>query len=84
MNRCELSNWCLHLTEKYSFDLDVAVIFFWQVWSEGHVPLGATHLRSPFAEAVAATLGVHFARALVGFEQRNGPRFLVTCTILLF
>ncbi|KAG7386853.1 hypothetical protein PHYPSEUDO_015163 [Phytophthora pseudosyringae] len=43
-----------------------------EIWSPAHVPSGAVHLRLPRMDAVAESLGIDFAPAVVGFEVRNG------------
>ncbi|KAE8974119.1 hypothetical protein PR003_g27025 [Phytophthora rubi] len=43
-----------------------------EVWSPAHVPRGAVHLRLPRIDAIAESLGIDFAPAVVGFEVRNG------------
>lgn len=42
------------------------------VWSEKCLPLGTVHLKLPRAAAIAKTLGIDSAPAMVGFEFRNG------------
>lgn len=49
-----------------------------EIWSPAHVPRGAVHLQLPRIDAVAESLGIDFAPAVVGFEMRNGrtmPKF---------
>ncbi|KAG6942007.1 hypothetical protein JG688_00018360 [Phytophthora aleatoria] len=43
-----------------------------EVWSPAHVPRGAVHLHLPRIDAIAESLGIDFAPAVVGFEVRNG------------
>lgn len=43
-----------------------------EVWSEKCLPHGTVHLRLPRIFAVAKTLGIDYASAMVGFEFRNG------------
>ncbi|GMF48090.1 unnamed protein product [Phytophthora fragariaefolia] len=43
-----------------------------EIWSAAHVPRGAVHLRLPRIDAIAESLGVDFAPAVVGFEVRDG------------
>ncbi|GMF13401.1 unnamed protein product [Phytophthora lilii] len=43
-----------------------------EIWSPAHVPRGAVHLRLPRIDAIAESLGIDFAPAVVGFEVRNG------------
>uniref|UniRef100_A0AAV1U6Y8 Uncharacterized protein n=1 Tax=Peronospora matthiolae TaxID=2874970 RepID=A0AAV1U6Y8_9STRA len=43
-----------------------------EIWSPAHVPRGAVHLELPRIDAIAESLGVDFAPAVVGFEVRNG------------
>lgn len=43
-----------------------------EVWSPAHIPRDAVHLRLPRIDAIAESLGIDFASAVVGFEVRNG------------
>ncbi|KAL4130111.1 hypothetical protein PRIC2_006117 [Phytophthora ramorum] len=43
-----------------------------EIWSPAHVPRGAVHIRLPRMDAIAESLGIDFAPAVVGFEVRNG------------
>ncbi|KAG3111905.1 hypothetical protein PI124_g9476 [Phytophthora idaei] len=43
-----------------------------EVWSPAHVPRGAVHLHLPRIDAIAESLGIDFAPAVVGFEVCNG------------
>jgi xeroderma pigmentosum group C-complementing protein len=43
-----------------------------EIWSPAHVPRGAVHLHLPRIDAVAESLEIDFAPAVVGFEVRNG------------
>ncbi|CAI5710092.1 unnamed protein product [Hyaloperonospora brassicae] len=43
-----------------------------EIWSHAHVPRGAVHLQLPRIDALAESLGVDFAPAVVGFEVRKG------------
>ncbi|KAI9992499.1 hypothetical protein PInf_017918 [Phytophthora infestans] len=43
-----------------------------EIWSPAHIPRGAVHLCLPRIDAIAESLGIDFAPAVVGFEVRNG------------
>nr|CCA17390.1 DNA repair protein putative [Albugo laibachii Nc14]CCA24369.1 DNA repair protein putative [Albugo laibachii Nc14] len=46
-----------------------------ELWSEHHLPVGATHLRMRHITSAASKLGIDYAPALIGFETKNGMNY---------